>query len=134
MDDNVRVVHVGGAVESFPETRISCLTCSRLKTCDQYVLSVFIPSCPFSSHTSLFRTSWSSSTLRATSRFPCWRTTSAKHAASRISSTNTSESSNSPMTTWREPKGLCELLMLTEIIQNFKKTHLEHDLVNLCIL
>lgn len=46
MDDNVRVVHVGGAVESFPETRISCLTCSRLKTCDQYVLSVFIPSCP----------------------------------------------------------------------------------------
>lgn len=46
MDDNVLVVHVGGAVESFPEMRLSCLTCSRLKTCDQYVLSVFILSCP----------------------------------------------------------------------------------------
>ena len=50
MDDNVLVVHVGGAVESFPEMRLSCLTCSRLKTCDQYVLSVFILSCPVLSY------------------------------------------------------------------------------------
>lgn len=53
----------------------------------------------------LSRTNWSSSTLRATSRSPCWRTTSAKRAASRTSCTNTCASSNSPTMIWREPKG-----------------------------
>lgn len=51
------------------------------------------------------RTNWSSSTLRATSRSQCWRTTSAKHAASRTSCTNMCASLNSPTMIWREPKG-----------------------------
>lgn len=55
------------------------------------------------------RTKWSSSALRATSRSPCWRTTSAKHAALKISCTNTCGSSSSPTMTWREPKGIYQM-------------------------
>lgn len=62
----------------------------------------------------LLRRRWSSSTLRATSRSPCWRTTSAKRAASRSSFTNTSESLSSPTMIWKEPKGLFGLLILTK--------------------
>lgn len=42
---------------------------------------------------------------RAINRSLCWRMTWARPAASRSSSTNTSESSSRPTMTWREPKG-----------------------------
>lgn len=65
------------------------------------------------------RRSWSSSTLRVINRSLCWRTTLARHAASRSSSTNTSGSLSRPTMTWREPKGWNDAACLTDRAGSF---------------